>query len=216
MRAVVAAAAVIATLTGLPVRPRLDSNSRPQAILAPGGILRSLRRRGPGAGGGEATATDLGRLVHRHGRQPLGGGLARATRWSYSSRTWTRSASGDRIRDDGTLELETRGGFILSLFEAKPALLHTDKGIVAGVFLPARLRLHAPHPSPAPCQRGHRFTSGHPGSGDRPRGDGDDAEAVRAPGRQPGERAGRSTTASARPRRSSRCGAWTARRSSTK
>src|SRR6266699_2195958 len=32
------------------------------------------------------------------------------------------------IRDDGTLELETRGGFISSLFEAKPALVHTARG----------------------------------------------------------------------------------------
>jgi len=41
-----------------------------------------------------------------------------------------------RIRDDGTLELENRGGFFPSLFEAKPALVHTDQGDVAGVFLP--------------------------------------------------------------------------------
>src|SRR5712691_4951640 len=40
------------------------------------------------------------------------------------------------IRDDGGLELETRGGFFPSLFEAKPALVHTDQGDVAGVFLP--------------------------------------------------------------------------------
>ena len=40
------------------------------------------------------------------------------------------------ILDDGTLELETRGGFSPSLFEAKPALVHTDQGDVAGVFLP--------------------------------------------------------------------------------
>jgi putative aminopeptidase FrvX len=40
------------------------------------------------------------------------------------------------IRDDGALELETRGGFFPSLFEAKPALVHTDQGDVAGVFLP--------------------------------------------------------------------------------
>jgi len=40
------------------------------------------------------------------------------------------------IRDDGTLEVETRGGFFPSLFEAKPALVHTDQGDVAGVFLP--------------------------------------------------------------------------------
>jgi len=40
------------------------------------------------------------------------------------------------IRDDGSLELEPRGGFIASLFEAQPALVHTDKGDVAGVFIP--------------------------------------------------------------------------------
>ena len=52
------------------------------------------------------------------------------------------------IRDDGTLDLETRGGFILSLFEAKPALVHTDKGIVAGVFLPrdSGFTRHTPPP----------------------------------------------------------------------
>jgi len=40
------------------------------------------------------------------------------------------------IRDDGTLELETRGGFFSSLFEAQPALVHTDRGELAGIFLP--------------------------------------------------------------------------------
>ncbi len=40
------------------------------------------------------------------------------------------------IRDDGTLELEPRGGFFPSLFEAQPALVHTDRGDVSGVFLP--------------------------------------------------------------------------------
>ena len=40
------------------------------------------------------------------------------------------------IRDDGTLELETRGGFFLSLYEGKPALVHTAKGDVPGVFPP--------------------------------------------------------------------------------
>jgi putative aminopeptidase FrvX len=52
------------------------------------------------------------------------------------------------IRDDGTLELETRGGFISSLFEAKPALVHTDKGIVAGVFIPrdSGFTRHTPPP----------------------------------------------------------------------
>src|SRR5438132_10343115 len=40
------------------------------------------------------------------------------------------------VRDDGSLELEPRGGFIASLFEAQPALVHTDKGDVGGVFMP--------------------------------------------------------------------------------
>src|SRR2546426_12820608 len=33
------------------------------------------------------------------------------------------------IRDDGTLELETRGGFISSLFEAKPALRSEERRV---------------------------------------------------------------------------------------
>jgi putative aminopeptidase FrvX len=40
------------------------------------------------------------------------------------------------VRDDGSLELESRGGFLASLFEGQPALVHTDKGDVAGVFVP--------------------------------------------------------------------------------
>jgi putative aminopeptidase FrvX len=41
------------------------------------------------------------------------------------------------IRDDGTLELEPRGGFFPFLFAAEPALVHTAKGDVPGVFTPA-------------------------------------------------------------------------------
>ena len=40
------------------------------------------------------------------------------------------------IRDDGSLELETRGGFFTALFEAQPALVHTAQGDVPGIFLP--------------------------------------------------------------------------------
>src|SRR3989442_15050159 len=40
------------------------------------------------------------------------------------------------IRDDGSLELRTRGGFFGSLWEAQPALVHTERGDVAGVFMP--------------------------------------------------------------------------------
>lgn len=40
------------------------------------------------------------------------------------------------IRDDGSLALERRGGFFESLFEGKPALVHTPRGDVPGVFPP--------------------------------------------------------------------------------
>jgi putative aminopeptidase FrvX len=40
------------------------------------------------------------------------------------------------IREDGKLELERQGGFFESLFEGKPALVHTPRGDVPGVFPP--------------------------------------------------------------------------------
>jgi putative aminopeptidase FrvX len=40
------------------------------------------------------------------------------------------------IRDDGSLDLVPRGGFFPSLFEARPALVHTRAGDVPGVFTP--------------------------------------------------------------------------------
>jgi putative aminopeptidase len=40
------------------------------------------------------------------------------------------------IRDDGQLLLEPRGGFFSSLYEAEPALVHTPRGPVPGVFTP--------------------------------------------------------------------------------
>ncbi|HXH62946.1 MAG TPA: M20/M25/M40 family metallo-hydrolase [Gemmatimonadales bacterium] len=40
------------------------------------------------------------------------------------------------IRDDGQLELETRGGFFTSLFEGKPVLVHTPTKDVPGVIPP--------------------------------------------------------------------------------
>lgn len=41
-----------------------------------------------------------------------------------------------KIREDGTLELEQRGGFFTSLFEGRPALVHTEQGPVPGVLMP--------------------------------------------------------------------------------
>jgi putative aminopeptidase FrvX len=42
----------------------------------------------------------------------------------------------DTINADGTLMLRNRGGFILSLFEGEPALIHTGSADIAGIFLP--------------------------------------------------------------------------------
>src|SRR5258705_12462478 len=42
----------------------------------------------------------------------------------------------DTINADGTLGLRNRGGFIVSLFEAQPALIHTGGGDIPGIFLP--------------------------------------------------------------------------------
>ena len=42
----------------------------------------------------------------------------------------------DTINADGTLTLRNRGGFILSLWEGKPALIHTDGKDIPGIFLP--------------------------------------------------------------------------------
>jgi putative aminopeptidase FrvX len=40
------------------------------------------------------------------------------------------------ILDDGSLQLDRQGGFFESLFEGQPALVHTPKGDVPGVFPP--------------------------------------------------------------------------------
>lgn len=40
------------------------------------------------------------------------------------------------IRDDGTLEVATRGGMYTSMWEGRPALVHTDIGTVPAVFIP--------------------------------------------------------------------------------
>jgi putative aminopeptidase len=40
------------------------------------------------------------------------------------------------IQDDGTLELATRGGMFTSMWEGRPALVHTEVGTVPAVFFP--------------------------------------------------------------------------------
>ena len=62
------------------------------------------------------------------------------------------------IRGDGTLEMRTRGGFFASLFEAQPALVHTERGAVPGVFLPrdSGYTRHTPPPLRADVGAGSR------------------------------------------------------------
>src|SRR6266576_1861484 len=78
---------------------------------------------------------------------------------------WVRAAQGERpvvivahldeigfridtINADGTLGLRNRGGFILSLFEAQPALIHTGGGDIPGIFLPRDTGLTRRTPPP--------------------------------------------------------------------
>ena len=54
----------------------------------------------------------------------------------------------DTINADGTLGLRNRGGFIVSLFEAKPALIHTGGADIPGIFLPRDTGLTRRTPPP--------------------------------------------------------------------
>lgn len=40
------------------------------------------------------------------------------------------------IRDDGTLEVSIKGGMYSSMWEGRPALIHTDAGSIPAIFLP--------------------------------------------------------------------------------
>ncbi|HLQ58983.1 MAG TPA: M20/M25/M40 family metallo-hydrolase [Gemmatimonadales bacterium] len=66
----------------------------------------------------------------------------------------------DTINADGTLGLRNRGGFILSLFEAKPALIHTDRGDIPGIFLPRDTGLTRRIPPPLRVSVGATSRSG--------------------------------------------------------
>jgi putative aminopeptidase len=55
----------------------------------------------------------------------------------------------DTINADGTLSLQNRGGFIFSLFEAEPALIHRkDAADIHGIFLPRDTGLARRNPPP--------------------------------------------------------------------
>src|SRR5712692_6326772 len=115
---------------------------RPAHLRSPGRAgpthrgLRRVRRGGTGTRGGEAalaavakSETDTaGNLWVKVGQgNPLVVFVAHLDEIGFRV---------SAIRDDGSLELETRGGFFTSLFEAEPALVHTAQGDVPGIFLP--------------------------------------------------------------------------------
>lgn len=52
------------------------------------------------------------------------------------------------IRDDGLLEMTARGGFFSSLFEGRPALLHTPAGVVPAVIPPRDSAFGSRRPPP--------------------------------------------------------------------
>lgn len=56
------------------------------------------------------------------------------------------------FREDGRLDLRTRGGFTLSLFEGEPALVHTARGIVPAVFAVRDSVGPAPRRTPPPLR----------------------------------------------------------------
>ncbi|HXG45472.1 MAG TPA: M20/M25/M40 family metallo-hydrolase [Gemmatimonadales bacterium] len=105
----------------------------------------------------------LSALVERYGVSGAEGPVRDAVRtllpsWARpetdsAGNLWVRAGQGDplvvfvahldeigfhvsAIRDDGTLAIAPRGGFFPSLFEARPALVHTAGGVVPGVFTP--------------------------------------------------------------------------------
>jgi len=132
----VGVALVAAPLRGLPAQQRLSVQDA-ERILAP--LVEAY-----GVSGAEDSVRAL---VQRE--LP---GWARAETDSAGN-LWVRAGSGDPlvvfvahldeigfrvtgIREDGQLLLEPRGGFFTSLFEAEPALVHTARGMVPGVFTP--------------------------------------------------------------------------------
>jgi putative aminopeptidase FrvX len=56
------------------------------------------------------------------------------------------------IRDDGILELRPLGGFFTSLYEGRPALVHTGSATVPGVFMPRDSIGAAPSHNPPPLR----------------------------------------------------------------
>jgi len=86
----------------------------------------------------------------------------------------------DSILDDGSLRITNQGGFFQSLFEAEPALVHTPKGDVPGVFLPRDNRHYTPQSAAAARRRGCNVAPGGAGARRHGRQYHHDAEAVHA------------------------------------
>jgi putative aminopeptidase FrvX len=138
MRAVVAAAALLTALPPYPVSAQDPARiAQVQSVLAP--LVESH-----GVSGAEGPVRETVKRFLPAWAKP---------ETDTAGNLWVRVGQGDPvvvfvahldeigfrvtgIRDDGSLEVEARGGFFASLFEAQPALVHTDKGDVAGVFIP--------------------------------------------------------------------------------
>src|SRR6266576_611018 len=108
--------------------------------------------------------TVLAHLVETYGVSSAEGPVREAVKrllpaWAKSE-TDTAGNLWVRVGEDGTLELEPRGGFFSSLFEAQPALVHTDRGDVAGVFMPRDSGLTRHTPPPLSVDVGARSRAG--------------------------------------------------------
>ena len=68
------------------------------------------------------------------------------------------------IRDDGTLEAHAAGGFFPSLWEGQPALVHTGRTTVPGVFVPHDSTAPPTPPGADPIVRVDVGTSDHAGT----------------------------------------------------
>ncbi len=150
--------------------------ARTALVLLPLSVLPSIRRlSAQDTGRLSEAATVLSALVESYGvsgaEAPVRDAVKRLlpswaqTETDAAGNLWLRVGKGDpvvvfiahldeigfvvsNIRHDGSLELQERGGFYSSLFEAQPALVHTDRGDVPGVFVPrdSGFTRHTPPP----------------------------------------------------------------------
>jgi putative aminopeptidase FrvX len=143
-----AAVALLGALTSSPVRAQRITTADAERVLKP--LVRSY-----GVSGAEGPVRETVRRLLPAWAKPV---------TDTAGNLWLTIGRGDPlvvfiahldeigfevtgIRDDGSLELARRGGFFVSLYEGRPALVHTGGKIVPGVFTPrdsAGGRAHQP------------------------------------------------------------------------